>query len=664
MRPPLGLGVVDETLASDSETHAPLKLDTPILDCDDVVHTSQHVERDRCGPHRDARPSARVPLHRRASLHQFLRGRELCRTTVNTTLRPGVRDFVSGDSESCEFSDDDDEARSFGERRVARGRNTHGAWKRPVSGVIPIAEITGSEDTDVPPFVCRFAQRGGIGANSEKLLAVATEEGDVVIVDINKGLPGSVQGYREREHRNTTGACHTNFTKHNWLAHDNAVFDLQWCSNNERMLTASGDQTVKLWDVATEVCHRTFRFHRGSVKSIAVRPEGSGEVFASCGRDGCVALWDTRVRQNRNENGEQSHAPIAAVERAHEPLNFGGRGCTTHMGCRAHGVSRRSLAARLSDPRATRATTRASQTGGDTRDAIGRGVTSVASAHDGQLILTAGAADGIVKIWDTRRLEKGAPVAQMVDSDPGARAGGVHEVDDWHAPNDFDKKTRRRGVTSLALAPGGSTRVAVSYSDSHVAVFNHNVPSAGPVCHLRGNRAVGNQPSTPGSGFKTSFYVKTSFSPCGAYLASGSCDASLYVWSVDRPLDIPVVLKGHTGEVTAVDWSSDDFDCIASCADDGIARVWSVDRRRARAARRLEAKSTDGYDSRLTRENEIGGDAGPMEVDNDVFRSPTRFRDDSGIPGSNQLGDYQSPANVHTPALAREHSIRSYFSPR
>ena len=101
---------MDETLASDSETHAPLKLDTPILDCDDVVHTSQHVERDRCGPHRDARPSARVPLHRRASLHQFLRGRELCRTTVNTTLRPGVRDFVSGDSESCEFSDDDDEA--------------------------------------------------------------------------------------------------------------------------------------------------------------------------------------------------------------------------------------------------------------------------------------------------------------------------------------------------------------------------------------------------------------------------------------------------------------------------------------------------------------------------------------------------------------------------
>jgi denticleless len=90
-------------------------------------------------------------------------------------------------------------------------------------------------------------------------------------------------------------------------------------------------------------------------------------------------------------------------------------------------------------------------------------------------------------------------------------------------------------VIALAMAPWGSSRVAASYSDSHIAVFDHNAPSAGPVCHLR---APGHMP------FKTSFYVKTAFSPCGTHLASGSCDANVYVWDVDRPLDAPAALAG------------------------------------------------------------------------------------------------------------------------
>ena len=88
------------------------------------------------------------------------------------------------------------------------------------------------------------------------------------------------------------------------------------------MLTASGDQTVRLWDVETMVPHRTFRGRHGSVKAVAVQPESGGDVFASCGRDGAIALWDAREgrRRTRSEghgaDGEPASAPAAMLERA------------------------------------------------------------------------------------------------------------------------------------------------------------------------------------------------------------------------------------------------------------------------------------------------------------------------------------------------------------
>ena len=674
MRTPRGLGASYAELAYDAR-HTP---ESPVLDCDVRATTSEHVDDGRNGPHIAARPGARVPLHRADSLHAFLRGRELCRVVGNTTHRP-VRDFVSGDTSECSDDDDDDadEAVEFGRRRVGTYGCRGGQSKPSVvstrsagSGVVPVAELAESEETDVPCFVCRFAPRGDSdGATHEKLLAVANETGDVVIVDVAKGLPGSVHAFRTHQHTATTQQQTTSsqqFTKHVWQAHANAVFDLRWCYGTQKMLTASGDQTVKLWDVETEVCHRTFRFHRGSVKAIAVRPgETNGAVFASAGRDGCVALWDTRVARRGGSggtvrNGEPCDAPIAAVERAHEPARVvrGSGSLMYHRSGNAKGVSLQHLTAQLAEPRTTRAAAR-----GDRGPDVGRGVTSVAFAHDGQILLTAGAADGVVKLWDVRKLGSGKTVAQMVDCDPGALAGGVDKND----ADFFDNKntghnvatstSRRRGITSLALAPGGSTVVAVSYSDSHIGVFNHASPCSGPVCHLRGVRDAPAAVS-----FKTSFYVKTSFSPQGTHLASGSCDGKVYVWRVDRPCESPVALQGHSGEVTAVDWCAHDFNSLVSCADDGVARVWAADRREAELSRRRREKTSRqemrlGANETLMGANETLTTTSPAEY---VFQSPTRFRDVSG-PESN--GHNCSPPAIRTPLFSREHAITSYFSP-
>jgi denticleless len=176
--------------------------------------------------HVAALAGAREPLHRRGTVHEFLRGRELVRHARNTRRRPGISDFV------------------------------HDA-RRPGCGIIPI--VPPHTGVGSPPFVARF----GRCERGQRLLAIADEEGVVTIVDAAGKLPGLEIDPEFRPEQQ-------------WIAHENAIFDAAWCHGDGRLLTASGDQSVRLWDVETAVPFRYFRRHNGSVKSISVRPDGGG----------------------------------------------------------------------------------------------------------------------------------------------------------------------------------------------------------------------------------------------------------------------------------------------------------------------------------------------------------------------------------------------------
>jgi denticleless len=578
--------------------------------------------------HASARPGAREPLHRHASLHAFLRGREVVRTKSNTTLRPGVRDFVSGAPEprGARVCDED----AFFERRAAR-RLFAGAARAAEEtrdpgrrwGSVSVSEGFGAESADdrpLAPFVVRFCRRDddADAKGDEALLAVAGEDGAVTVVDVGAPRSEAVRGVAGAGARRRHTPSFE--VKRRFLAHDNAVFDVQWSRGSTRLVTASGDGTARLFDVETAAELGAFAFHRGTVKAVAVRPGSGGDVFASCGRDGALALWDARVASRASASvapyGERlslaaSSKPVAVVERAHEDDHGSSRGA-------AKTKTKTKTKARVAS------------------------VSSAAFAHDGQVLLSAGAADGLVKLWDARRLHRKTPVAAMADADPGASAGGLGRTEDLWGDATTPRRPRR-GITSLALAPNGSTRVAASYSDSHIAVFDHNAPSAGPACHLR---APGRR-----STFKTSFYVKTAFSPCGTHLASGSCDTAVYVWNADRPLASPAALAGHAGEVSAVDWSPAEFGRIASCADDGTARVWAVDR--GFAALKGGRTDDDEDDDRGSDEDEVRVEKTRRLAD------ATPARDASSPAGTS------APTSLRTPALfSRERSIQAYFSPR
>ena len=53
-----------------------------------------------------------------------------------------------------------------------------------------------------------------------------------------------------------------------WQAHQNAIFDVAWRCDDRKLVTTSGDQTARLWDVETEHFD-VFAGHVGSVKAVA-----------------------------------------------------------------------------------------------------------------------------------------------------------------------------------------------------------------------------------------------------------------------------------------------------------------------------------------------------------------------------------------------------------
>ncbi|KAJ2793978.1 hypothetical protein H4S07_006890 [Coemansia furcata] len=68
--------------------------------------------------------------------------------------------------------------------------------------------------------------------------------------------------------------------------------------SGERLITASADSTVALWDTTTGERLKRGKRHTAPVNACCPLSRGSGDdnVFASASDDGCLLLWDARER--------------------------------------------------------------------------------------------------------------------------------------------------------------------------------------------------------------------------------------------------------------------------------------------------------------------------------------------------------------------------------
>ncbi|CAO2833591.1 unnamed protein product [Amaranthus hypochondriacus] len=210
-----------------------------------------------------------------------------------------------------------------------------------------------------------------------------------------------------------------------WVTHDNSVYDFCWIKDDTRVLTASADHTIKVWDVEQKKCCAVLRGHSGSVKSVSNHPTNF-DLLVSGSRDGSFALWDLRCNTRQGKNWI---TPNELVNEAHTTAK-----------------RKRSVKGK------TASTT----------------VTSVLYLKDEASIATAGAVDSVVKFWDTRNLR--APFTQACPlQDCGTEMNGRH------------------GITSLSQDLNG-VLLSASCMDNRVYLYNVLQLKKGPISSFTGSQ--------------------------------------------------------------------------------------------------------------------------------------------------------------------------------
>nr|KAF6315977.1 denticleless E3 ubiquitin protein ligase-like protein [Pipistrellus kuhlii] len=400
------------------------------------------------------------------------------------------------------------------------------------------------------------------------ILAVANEEGFVRLYNTES------QTYRK--------TC-----VKEWMAHWNAVFDLAWVPGEFKLVTAAGDQLAKFWDVKAGELLGTCKGHQCSLKSVAFSKYEKA-VFCTGGRDGNIMVWDTRCNKK-----DGFYRQVNQISGAHNTL----------------------------DKQTPSKPKKKQNSKGLAPSVDSQQSVTVVLFQDENTLVSAGAVDGIIKIWDLRKnytAYRQEPIASKYFLYPGS-------------------STRKLGYSSLVLDSTGSTLFA-NCTDDNIYMFNMTGLKTSPVAVFNGHQ-------------NSTFYIKSSLSPDDQFLISGSSDEAAYIWKVSTPWHPPTVLLGHSQEVTSVCWCPSDFTKIATCSDDNTLKIWRLNRG-------LEEKSGDklstvGWASQKKKEPR----ADPVPVTSSqstpaktprVKSSPSSSSPSSASCAPSYAGDLPLPSNTPT----------------
>ncbi|EYU44784.1 hypothetical protein ABFS82_08G008400 [Erythranthe guttata] len=309
--------------------------------------------------------------------------------------------------------------RSFFQDIKSREINGFRVRKRPYTGndsqgFDPIGAVAVEHRGEPsPPMALSFCKTN----KNAHILALTDEGGYITLFDTRKKYL-DYSSYQENAEKAKL---------FEWVAHENAIFDLCWIKDDAYLLTASGDQSIKVWDTQQQKCVRALMGHNGSIKSLSCHPTNQ-ELVVSGSRDGSFALWDTRCTKNAYQ--KLCVSPVSLIHEAH--TSPGRRRCR-----------RRGKAESMS-------------------------ITSVLYLKDEISVATAGAVDSVIKFWDTRHLK--APVTQACPNSQSST-----------------EETRLHGISSLSQDLNG-VFITASCMDHRIYLYNVLQLEKGPIETFSGGR--------------------------------------------------------------------------------------------------------------------------------------------------------------------------------
>lgn len=320
------------------------------------------------------------------------------------------------------------------------------------------------------------------------------------------------------------------------------------------MACGGGDQFVSVYDVETSQRIAVLRGHTESVKSVSSIPDNP-HIIASGSRDGTVLVFDLRCNKYQPTNEivtELSIDPESTCIRAVNALN------KAHFTQTSSFTPQRSIlkskASNINSPSVQHQIKKSSP------------VACVLYQND-HYLFSAGVTDGLIKIWDTRKIYSHSS-KKLVEPVPV-------QIFDYQA----DLCTKK-GFSSLTFNSSRTHLYSncmnnylyesnmLTYDSNHVRILNQALrPEVHKNFHLNNSN-----------------FIKSSISQCDNFIVTGSSDFNAYIYSTNQNSNLAcfrkympvIVLKGHTNEVTTVDWNPIDANQIVTCSDDNTIRLWNV----------------------------------------------------------------------------------------
>ncbi len=352
--------------------------------------------------------------------------------------------------------------------------------------------------------------------------------------------------------------------------HDGSVFSLSWTDDGSKLLSASGDKTCKLWDVAALKCISTFTFG-DETEDQQVGTLCQGAYHLSVSLSGNINYLDLNVpsKPTRVVRGHQKFVTALAYDTSEKEFFTGSYDSVITRWTEATGVS---------------------------RGFTGKGHTSQINGiatQNGNLVTAS--TDGTLRITPLGAMAYGASFSTDTDAVGvavghknksllfGAALDGIVRVSSGGAASAQVSKTKTAFPVSCIALSSDDQLLAVGSADSTVHVYA--VGDGGDIKEvlvLKGHRGRVNA---------------VTFSPDGQKLASCDQQRDIYIWATK---DWSVVTKAwgsfHTASITCLAWNPNS-DHIASGGLDQYIFIWSLSKKTKRT--KIERAHQGGVNSLL-----------------------------------------------------------------
>ncbi len=361
--------------------------------------------------------------------------------------------------------------------------------------------------------------------------------------------------------------------------HGRWVISVAFSPDGETIATASNDQTVKLWNRQGEEL-QTLKGHSDGVNSVAFSPDG--ETIATASRDRTVKLWNRQGEELQTLQGHKAWVLGVAFSPDGNTLATASRDRTVKLWSRdgkelqtlqghGNGVSNVAFSPNgeiLASASWDNTVKLWSKSGEELQTLKGHSnsVSSVAFSPDGETIATA-SEDSTVKLWSKDGEELQSPkghsdiiydVAFSPDGQTFATVSEDNTAKLWSKDGKELQtlKGHSGAVLSVAFSPDGAT-IATASEDNTVKLWSKNGKEIQQP--LKGNKASVND---------------VAFSPDGETLATASEDSTVKLWSKDG--EELQTLRGHSDGVLSVTFSPDG-ETLATASKDSTVKLWSKD---------------------------------------------------------------------------------------